>query len=318
MKSIVLTGSIAFDYLMSFPGRFSEHILPEMIDKISLSFLVDSLVRRPGGIAANIAYTMALLDERPIIMATVGEDFEDQRRWLDSKGVDTSKVLVIPDELTASFFVTTDEVNAQIASFFPGAMAHAAQLSFNDVDPKPDLAVISPNDPAVMNQYCLECTELGIPYLYDPSQQIIRLKKDELWNGIQKASLLFCNEYELGLIKEKTGRAEEEIFGGLDFAVITRGEQGTDIFQPSGVLNVEAIPPAQIADPTGVGDAFRGGFLKGYLNGLSLPICGRMGALSASYCLESYGPQGHDFSLPVFLERYSTVFGDEAELSSLA
>ncbi len=317
MKSIVLTGSIAFDYLMSFPGRFSEHILPEMIDKISLSFLVDSLVRRPGGIAANIAYTLALLDERPFIMATVGEDFEEQRRWLESKGVDTSKVLVIPGELTASFFVTTDEANAQIASFFPGAMAHASQLSFHDVQPKPDLAVISPNDPSVMHQYTMECTELGIPYLYDPSQQIVRLNKDELWDGIRKASLLFCNEYELGLIIEKTGRGAEELFSGLDFAVITRGEQGTDIFQPSGVLTVEAVPPAQIADPTGVGDAFRGGFLKGYLNGISLPVCGRMGALASSYCLESFGPQGHDFNLTDFIERYSSIFGVEAELSSL-
>ena len=225
---------------------------------------------------------------------------------------------IIPGELTASFFVTTDQANAQIASFFPGAMAHAAQLSLHAVQPKPDLAVISPNDPAVMRQYSQECHELEIKYLYDPSQQIVRLNGDDLWEGIQRASLLFCNEYELGLIQEKTGKQPDELFSGLDFAVITRGEQGTDIFQPSGIHNVEAVPPSEIADPTGVGDAFRGGFLKGYLHGLSLPTCGRMGALAASYCLESFGPQGHTFDMAAFVERYESIFGEEPEVASLA
>ncbi len=314
---IVLTGSIAFDYLMTFPGRFSEHILPDKIEDISLSFLVDSLVRRPGGIAANIAYTLALLGEHPLVMATVGPDFEEHRQWLESQGVDTSAIKVIPDLFTASFFVNTDQANAQIASFFPGAMAKASELTFKEFDPMPDMAVISPNDPQAMIEYVRECSELSIPYVYDPSQQIVRLSSDELSEGIIGAKSLFTNDYEFSLIKEKTGLDLDAILKHTAFVVITDGENGADLFTAEGKIHVPAALPERIADPTGVGDAFRGGFLKGYLFDLPLQICAEMGVMAATFCIEAEGPQSHSFTLEGFIERYRQNFDDSGELDRL-
>ena len=314
---IVLTGSIAFDYLMTFPGRFSEHILPDRIEDISLSFLVDNLIHRPGGIAANIAYTLALLGERPLVMATVGPDFKEHRQWLESQGVDTSAIKVIPDLFTASFFVNTDQANAQIASFYPGAMAKASELSFKEIDPIPDMAVISPNDPQAMIEYVRECSELGIPYIYDPSQQIVRLSPEELRAGILGAASLFSNDYEFGLIEEKTGLTREEILENTAFIVITRGENGADLFTADGQIHVPAVLPERITDPTGIGDAFRGGFLKGYLNELPLLRCAEMGVMAATFCIEADGPQSHSFTLDGFIERYRQNFDDSGELDRL-
>ncbi len=314
---IVLTGSIAFDYLMTFPGRFSEHILPDRIEDISLSFLVDSLIHRPGGIAANIAYTLALLGERPLVMATVGPDFEEHRQWLESQGVDTSAIKVIPDLFTASFFVNTDQSNAQIASFYPGAMAKASELTFKEIDPIPDLAVISPNDPQAMIKYVRECSGLGIPYIYDPSQQIVRLSSDELSEGIVGANALFSNNYEFGLIEEKTGLDLDGILKNTAFIVTTLGEGGADLFTAEGKIHVPAVLPERIADPTGVGDAFRGGFLKGYLNNLPLLRCAEMGVMAATFCIEAEGPQSHSFTLEGFIERYRQNFDDSGDLDRL-
>lgn len=314
---IVLTGSIAFDYLMTFPGRFSDHILPDKIEDISLSFLVDSLIHRPGGVAANIAYTLALLGERPLVMATVGSDFEEHRRWLESQGVDTSAIRVIPDLFTASFFVNTDQANAQIASFYPGAMTKASELTFKEIDPIPDIAVISPNDPQAMIEYVKECSKLGIPYIYDPSQQIVRLSSEELSEGIIGATALFCNNYEFGLIEEKTGLDLDEIMRNTEFLVITRGENGADLFTADRQVQIPAVVPRTIADPTGIGDAFRGGFLKGYLNDLPLLRCAEMGIMAATFCIEAEGPQSHSFTLDGFIERYRQNFDDSGELDPL-
>src|SRR6478735_4042366 len=208
--SIVVTGSIAFDYLMSFPGKFTEHFLPEHMSRISLSFLVDSMDKRRGGCAPNIAYTLALLGERPHLMATAGQDFGDYRRWLDAAGVDTTLVREISDKFTASFFCSTDQANNQIASFYTGAMAHAAELSFRTAG-QTDLVIISPNDPAAMTQYAAECRTLGIPYIFDPGQQCARMNGDELTEGIVGAHIVICNDYELELIRQKTEMGEQEI-----------------------------------------------------------------------------------------------------------
>lgn len=314
---IVLTGSIAFDYLMSFPGQFKDHILPDMIERISLSFLVDSLIRRPGGIAANIGYTLALLGERPRIMATVGSDFEQQRAWLESHGVDTSAIQTVPDLLTASFFVTTDEANAQIASFYPGAMARAGELSLEDLSPTPDVVMISPNEPAAMAAYVNQAQTLEIPVIYDPSQQIIRLEPEDLNRSITASHGLFCNDYEFALIREKTGLDVDTILETTTFLVITRGEQGATVTTAKGEVIVPIVPPNRIADPTGVGDAFRGGFLKGYLHRMELPRCAQMGAVAATYCLEQEGPQGHHFTWEAFVARFREHFDDEGTLDDL-
>jgi adenosine kinase len=315
--NIVLTGSIAYDYLMSFPGRFREHILPDHLDRISLSFLVDTLVRRRGGIAANIAYTLALLGERPQVMATVGEDFAEYREWLDCHGVDTSAIRTVPGLFTASYFVNTDETNAQIASFYTGAMARAADLHFADLPARPDMAMISANDPRAMTSYVRECRETRIPFLYDPSQQIVRLEESVLREGIEGCRGLFVNDYEFALIEDKIGLAVKDAARACGLVVITRGADGADLHTPAAFTHISAVPPLKVSDPTGVGDAFRAGFLKGYLNGITLERCGQMGALAATYCLENEGPQGHHFNLAEFVDRFREHFNDQGELGRL-
>jgi adenosine kinase len=315
---ILLTGSIAYDYLMQFPGYFRDHILPDSLESISLSFLVESLTRRRGGVAPNIAYTLALLGARPRLMATVGEDFDDYRTWLEAHGIDTSHVHVIPGVFTASFFANTDRANAQIASFYPGAMAYASQLSFYKLDADlPDLVMISPNDPVAMKQYIQECRELDIPYMYDPSQQTVRLSGEELCDGIQSARALFVNDYEFRLIRKMTSMSEKDILEHIDFLVVTCGEHGTTIHTQSGHIHIPAVPPLEIADPTGVGDAFRGGFLAGYVRGWDLETCGRMGALAATYCLEQQGSQGHHYTPAEFIARARQHFDDGGSLDAL-
>jgi adenosine kinase len=317
---ILLTGSVAFDYLMTFPGYFRDHFLPERLDSISLSFLVDSMVRLRGGIAPNIAYTLALLGGRPRLWATVGEDFEEYRAWLESKGIDTSGARVVPGVYTASFFVNTDRANAQIASFYPGAMGYAAELSLHELkDCPPDLVMISPNDPAAMLLYVHECQEMGFPYIYDPSQQIVRMTGEDLRNGINCALALFVNDYEYALIQKMTGMQVADILKNKPeaFVVITRGEQGASVYTGDNVAEVPVVRPERIVDPTGVGDAFRGGFLTGYRLGLDALTCGQMGALAATYCLEQSGPQGHSYTPQEFVARFRTVFDDQGKLDIL-
>ncbi len=308
--TIVCTGSIAYDYLMKFPGLFKEHILPENIESLSLSFLVESLVRFRGGIAPNIAYSLALLgEENPVVFATVGEDFVDYGQWLALQGVDTRYIKVIPGEFTATFFANTDLANSQIASFYPGAMAHAADYPLSELDCRPDLVVISPNDPTAMINYVDECNRAGIPYFYDPSQQIVRMNGSDIRRGVEGAFSLFVNEYEYQLLQKHTGLTEEQIRSLVKFTVVTRGERGSIIYAGDEVI---AVPPAvvqSIIDPTGVGDAYRGGFIRGFHLGFNLLTCGQMGAVAAAYCLEEKGTQAHHYSREQFKERYFINFG---------
>jgi adenosine kinase len=316
--SIIVTGSVAFDYLMSFPGRFSEHILPEQIHQVSLSFLVDSMHKQRGGCAPNIAYTLALLGERPTVMATVGQDFGEYRAWLESVGVDTSATIEVEDEFTSSFFVNTDQDNNQIASFYIGAMGKADRLSFHDLDhEKVDVAIISPNAPAAMVKYARECQELGVPYIYDPSQQIVRLGGDELLAGTRGARMLIVNEYEFGMLKNKTGLSDDELLAQPDITIITLGEEGSRIYVEDQVLQIPVVPPTRLVEPTGVGDAYRGGVIKGLLGGYPWETTGRMAALAATYVLEHQGTQSHRYTLDEFAERYRQTFGDASELNRL-
>jgi adenosine kinase len=315
--TIALSGSIAFDYLMTFPGRFRDHILRNRLHRLSLSFLVDSLERRRGGIATNIAFTLALLGERPWVVGTVGEDFGDYRAWLESKGVETSGIRTIPGLMTASFFVTTDMINSQIASFYTGAMAHAGELHLRELDPLPSLVIISANDPAAMELHAEECLSLGIPYIYDPSQQVVRMDPATLSHGLEGCMAAFGNDYEFALIKDKTGQTPQDLVKRAAFVAVTLGERGVDLYTRGGKVHVQAIPPESIADPTGVGDAFRGGFLKGFVHGLSLERCAQMGTVAATFCLEAKGTQGHDFDLPAFVRRFRRHYNDRHELDQL-
>jgi adenosine kinase len=314
---ILLTGSVAYDYLMTFPGLFKEQILPERLENISLSFLVDSMSRQRGGVAANIAYTMALLGLHPRVMATVGEDFGEYRQWLESKGVDTTLMQIIPGLYTASFFATTDRSTAQIASFYPGAMGVAAQQSMHELQCLPNLVVVSPNSPEAMTKFAAECRELKIPYLYDPSQQILRLEGAELIRDMDGAHFLFVNDYEFELVSRKTGFDIARMLQHVDVIVVTRGKDGSTVYAAGKEYNIPVVPEASIVDPTGVGDAFRAGFLAGYARGWSWQLCGQIGSLAATYCLEQKGTQNHSFTRLAFVKRFRQHFDDKGILDAI-
>jgi adenosine kinase len=315
--NILLTGSVAYDYLMTFPGLFKEQILPERLEKISLSFLVDSMSRQRGGVAPNIAYTMALLGEHPRVMATVGEDFSEYRTFLDRSGVDTSLMEVIPGLFTASIFATTDRSNAQLASFYPGAMGMASKQSILHVQPHPDLVIVSPNAPDAMTKFASECRQRSISYLYDPSQQILRLEGEELARDMEEAQFLFVNDYEFGLISKKTGWDLSQMLRHVRVVVVTRGKDGADLYTGSDQVFIPTVPEDRIVDPTGVGDAFRGGFLTGYSHGFSWELCGEIGSLAAVYCLEQKGPQNHIYTRVEFVKRFREHFNDVGKLNEL-
>lgn len=308
--NVVVTGSIAFDYIMSFPGRFREHLLPDQLDNISLSFLVDSMKKQRGGCAANIAYNLALLGERPLLMATAGQDFGEYRKWLDQHGVDTSPVREYPDEFTSSFFVSTDLDQSQIASFYIGAMGRAGELSFKQLATRPDVVIISPNDPKAMTQYVRECKELGIQYIYDPSQQIVRLSDDDLREGIDDSAITITNDYEFEMLRNRLHMAEAAFLDCAQVLIITRGADGSTILTREQRYNVPAVPTARPIDPTGVGDAYRAGLIRGLALGLPWDTIGRVAALAATYVLENHGPQNHRYTREEFTQRYRTQFGN--------
>ncbi len=316
MSGVIVTGSIANDYIMAFPGDFTEHILPDKLDVLSVSFLVDSLRREPGGCAVNIAYNLALLGDRPAVMATVGEDWAEDRTRLEAAGVDTRHVRAVDGVHTASFFVSTDRHNRQIASFYVGAMGHAGELSLSDVvggppgpgDARP-LVVISPNAPEAMVRLVEDCKALGLPYVYDPSQQIVRLSGADLRAGIDGSLVTIANEYEFELIRDKTGLDAEAIRARTGTLVVTHGDKGSQIWSNGTMTAVGIVPPAAEVDPTGVGDAYRAGVVLGLLHDLPWPVAGRVGALCATYALEALGTQRHAFTPDAFAARYAAHFG---------
>ena len=317
---IVVTGSVAYDYLMTFPGKFLDVVVPDRMHRLSVSFLVDSMRRVRGGVAPNIAYGLALFGLKPVIMATAGVDALDYARWLAEEGVDISELHISDDLFTASFFVSTDEVQNQIATFYTGAMARAVNLSFRAFAPGTvALAVIAPNAPEAMVKYAEECRTMRIPFVYDPSQQVARLSGDEILAGVEGASVLVANEYEFGVIEKKTGLSESEILARVPTLIITRGEDGSTISlrggspgAPDGMVT-HRIPPARLRgsalDPTGVGDAFRAGLLAARHRGLPWEVAGRVGSVAAVYALETVGGQPRRYALGDFLERYRENYG---------
>ncbi len=314
---IVVTGSIAFDYLMRFPGRFQDHLIADKLDSISVSFLVEDLARERGGVGANIAYNLALLGERPILMGTVGRDFGDYRDWLEAHGVDLSAVRVIPDVFTASFFANTDNENNQIGSFYTGAMAYSKGYTLAEaLDEKPDLVVISPSDPTAMSELAEECEANNYPFLFDPSQQVIWLDGDFLRHGIDRCRMLIVNQYEWEMIAKKTGLEIDHLEREGKTLIITRGNEGSRIYAGGERYDVPVFPVKHIADPTGVGDAYRAGVLKGIASGFGWELTGQVGAVSAAYVLEHKGTQNHHYTLPEFVARFRTVFDDQGALDA--
>jgi len=315
---IFVTGSIAYDYIMVFPGKFRDHILADKVHVLSVSFLVDSLTRRRGGTGANIAYNLALLGEKPVLVGTVGEDFEEYRAWLKTKGVDDGGVKVIKDEHTASCFINTDLEDNQITAFYPGAMSKASTISPKDLGATTDdLVVIAPNDPAAMARTAAECTLAGVPYLYDPSMQLPRMDKAELEEGRKGAQVLAGNDYEFGMMAEKLGITEDALRKSLPITVMTLGEKGALITVDGQEYQIPPAKPEKVVDPTGAGDAFRSGFVAGMSRKLPWPVVGRMASLTAVYAIEHPGTQEHGYSLDDFIARYRSNYGPAEELEAL-
>ena len=312
---IVVGGSIAFDYLMRFPGRFREHLIDNALDRVSLSFLVEDLRRERGGSGANIAFNLALLGERPLLMSTAGLDFPEYKIWLDQHGVDTSAVRIIPAVYTASFFCNTDTDNNQIGSFYTGAMAFTKGYKLADaVDQLPDLVINAPSDPKAMLELADECRTLGVKHMFDPSQQVIWLDGADLHYGISRADILIVNEYEWEMVASKTGLQRDQFLGEGKTLIVTHGSKGSHIYAGGEHYVIPIFPADVLADPTGVGDAYRAGLLKGMACGFGWELCGRIGALAAAYVLERHGTQNHAYTLREFVARFRTVFDDDGAL----
>ncbi len=309
---IVVSGSIAYDYLMSFPGRFTDQIIPEKLTRLSVSFLVDDMVRQRGGTAANIAYSLKLLGGEPILLGTVGQDFGDYAAWLQANGIRTDHIVEIPHKFTASFFVSTDEEQNQIANFYAGAMSDSKEISLADRGlTDADVVIISPNDPQAMLNYASECRDLGIPFAYDPSQQTARLSGEALRASIPGAGWLMVNDYEFEVIQQKTGWSKEQILREVGTLIVTEGRVGSYICSDGEEFKIPVAPPQQrVAEPTGVGDAYRGAFFAAHSVGLPVDVCGRVGALCATYVLEQVGTTNHRFTPAEFLRRYQESFGE--------
>jgi adenosine kinase len=313
---VAVTGSIATDHLMTFPGRFSDSLVPDKLDKVSLSFLVEDLDVRRGGVAANIAFGMAVLGLRPVLVGAVGQDFADYRSWLNRHGVDTASVRVSDVRHTARFVCTTDAEQCQIASFYPGAMAEAREIELGPIGERVgglDLVLIGANDPEAMTRHTDECRFRGVPFVADPSQQLAWLDGPGIKQLVDGAAYLFSNDYEAGLIEHKTGWTSQEVLSRVGVRVTTLGKDGARV-EVAGQPAVEvSCPPEELkADPTGVGDAFRAGFLAGLAWELSHERCAQIGSLLATYVIETVGTQEYDIAQRHFLERFAQTYGPEA------
>jgi adenosine kinase len=313
---IAVTGSIATDHLMTFPGRFADSLVADKLDKVSLSFLVDELEVRRGGVAANIAFGMGCLGLRPLLVGAVGSDFADYRSWLERHNVDTGSVHVSEVRHTARFVCTTDAEQNQIASFYPGAMSEARSIEIEPVARRAgglDLVVVGPNDPEAMVRHTDECRYRGIPFAADPSQQLARMDGAEIRTLVDGATYLFTNEYEAALTEQKTGWTSEQVLDRVTTRVTTLGAKGAMVEQKGEpTVHVPCPDEERKADPTGVGDAFRAGYLAGVAWGLSPERSCQVGSLLATYVIETVGTQEYELAQRHFLERIARTYGDDA------
>ncbi|MFI9504889.1 carbohydrate kinase family protein [Nocardia sp. NPDC052566] len=313
---ILVTGSVATDHLMKFPGRFADQLLPDHLDHVSLSFLVDDLVVQRGGVAGNICYGLGVLGQRPVLAAAVGTDFREYEVWLSGHGVETGGAWVSYQAHTARFTCTTDDDLAQLASFYPGAMSEASRISLAELVERfgrPELVVVGANDPAAMIKHTNEARALGIPFAADPSQQLARLDAAQIRDLLDGASYLLTNEYEWGLLQSKAGVTAEQVIENSTIRVTTLGAQGVEITDRQGaVLHVPAVAANATVDPTGVGDGFRAGFLHAQANGASLARSAQLGSAVAVLVLEASGPQGWRWDREAAVKRIADAYGRTA------
>lgn len=321
-KNVIVTGTLGFDYIMDFAGRFADRIMPDKIHALSLSFLVDTLSKQFGGTAGNIAYTLKLLGVEPFIMAPVGSDFVPYHEFLRKHKITTTYIAKHKDVSTSAYFVMTDSQDNQIGSFFLGATKYAKDLSIKTItdsgNPKDSrnqkFIILAPTAPDAMKRYVKECKGLDIPYLYDPAFQIGNFTTSELAEGIDGAQILIGNDYEIALIEQKLEITHEELIVMVPILITTLGSQGSIIETRRDAIHIKPARPQNTSDPTGAGDAYRAGLIAGLLRGYDLDVCGQMGSVAAVYTIEKYGTQTHEFTKREFIKRYKENFGQSIVL----
>lgn len=313
-KYILVTGSLAFDFIMDFPGSFADSIDPKKIHLLNISFLVDTLKKEKGGTAGNIAYSLGLLKIPVSILATAGDDFADYSKFLVESGVDVKNIRIVKKQVTSQAFIVSDKNDNQISAFHPGAMDAAVNLKISSLPKKPDFVVISPTHPQAMINFAKECQLLKIPYLFDPGMQLPRLTDAQLKIGVRRAKILIGNDYEMSLIEKRLKTTVGSLLQFNEIIITTLGEKGSVIRTKNQEIKISPGKPKKIIDPTGAGDAYRAGFIKGYLLGLDLQTCGQMGSIASCWAVENYGTTNYTFSLAQFCKRYKNNFNQEINL----
>ncbi len=301
--NIIISGSLAYDRIMDFPGHFSDHILPEKIHVLNVSFTVNSLVEKFGGTAGNIAYALSLLGEEPIILATIGRDYHSYFEWLMKNNIAHDNITIVEEELTASAYITTDQADNQITGFNPGAMKHPSSFDFNKINPKESVAIIAPGNLEDMMNYSVTYKAKGIDYIFDPGQSLPMWNSQDLIQCIEGSKIMISNDYELELIISKTGLDNNRLLQRTNSIITTLGELGSRVCTPDYEINIPAIKPKGVVDPTGAGDAYRAGLIKGLIQDKNIEQSAKMGSVCASFAIECYGTQEYYFSLTEFEER---------------
>lgn len=310
--TIVISGSLAYDYIMSYPGSFQDHIIPGKVYVLSISFLLDSLRRHRGGVAGNIAYSFALLGERPAVVGAGGSDFAEYRQACEALGIDTSHIVDVDDVMTGSAFMTADLSGNQIAGFYPGASSRAESISVRQLGDEAIFAFVGATAREVMQQHARQFGEADCRLIYDPSQQVVSVSEEELIEGIGHAWGVVGSDYEMAVIEQRTGLSVSDLVDRLPFVARTLGHEGSELFVEGEYSRIPAALPVELRDPTGGGDAFRAGLFKGLLLGLPLETAGRMGSMSATYAVEHHGPQEHGYTPDEFVARFDRSFPDYA------
>ena len=300
---------MAYDRIMRFGGRFSDHILPDQLDNINISLAVDSLTEHIGGTAGNIAYSLSLLGEKPRIVASMGRDYHRYFEWLEKCGIGTEDIRIVEDELTAGAYITTDVDSNQFTGFNPGAMKHQAGFTYEGVDPSETIAIVGPGNLADMMEFTGRNSETGIYTIFDPGQSLPIWEASALARCIEQSNVLICNEYELGMISNSTGLSQEDLAVMVEHLVITLGDQGADVVSGGRAERVPVVP-ANAVDPTGAGDAFRGGLIKGLAQGVGIKRAVQMGTVCGYYVVQVEGTQTYSYTLAEYEAKLREVFGE--------
>ena len=308
--TIYISGSLAYGRIMDFPGKFSDHILPDKIHILNVCFTVNGMVEKFGGTAGNIAYSLSLLHEKPIILATIGKDYQGYFDWLENNSLTSEGIKIISEEFTAGAYITTDKADNQITGFNPGAMKYPSEYAFKDPDPGDSLSLIAPGNLKDMVEYASSYRSKGIPYICDPGQSLTAWDSKDLAEWIHGSMILISNDYELEMIMKMTGMDKKGLLGLTKTIITTLGEKGSLV---STRISDHRIPPAEtdkVVDPTGAGDAYRAGLMKGLVTGKDIVAAAKMGSIAAVYAIEAYGTQEHCYLFEDFVERYKNNFGE--------